>query len=128
MSFLRDNVWNEDIASQLASVLADITTADDMRAVLSDLLTNQEIIKLGRRLEAAKMLVAGVAYDEVCIRNAMSSRTLTRINQNLTSGSFGYPLALQKRGLHIGARRVGSSDQSMRAAYEMVSTSDGRHR
>jgi TrpR-related protein YerC/YecD len=114
------NIWETDEAAQLAHVLANVNRLEDMQAVLRDLLTDKEIATLARRLESAKQLASGVAYQDVIRNTGMSSRTLTKVNQKLTSGSFGYPLALRPLGLVISMKRSGNSDRNRRAVYERV--------
>lgn len=123
------NIWETHEAAQLAHALADVNRLEDMQAVLRDLLTDKEIATLARRLESVKQLASGVAYQDVIRNTGMSSRTLTKVNQKLTSGSFGYPLALRSLGLGISMKRSGTGDRSRRAVYERINRGDmgGRH-
>ena len=95
-----DQFWNEPVPAQLVQVLAGIDDAPTMRKFLRDVLTEKEIIEISARLEAARLLRAGVTYTEIVERTRLSSRTVARISSWLRSGNNGYAAALKQIDAH----------------------------
>ena len=89
--------FSVDEAKSLIKAFVTIDNEKDCKLFLGDLLTPQEVEDLSRRLEAARLLNEGVAFDEVCKRMKMSSLTLTRIYRGWKKGS-GYKLIFKKLG------------------------------
>ena len=87
-------VWQDNNAQQFADVLADIDDAQSMKNFLRDVMTEKEIIEISSRLEAAKMLKAGVKYTTIVEETKLSSRTIARISEWLKNGCKGYDKAL----------------------------------
>ncbi len=97
-------VWQEYNAQQFAGVLADIGDVRSMKNFLRDVMTEKEIIEISSRLEAAKMLKAGVKYTIIAEETKLSSRTIARISEWLKNGCKGYDEALtlvNKNHTHI---------------------------
>lgn len=86
----KDTLWSNDIAAQLATVLAGIADDVAMKAFLRDVMTEKEIIEVSARLEAARMLRAGNTYSDIIARTKLSSRTIARIKGWMQNGSGGY--------------------------------------
>lgn len=100
---MQDNsssVWDTETAAQLATVLAAIGDVQVMQNFLRDALTEKEIIEIGARLEAAKMLQQGKKYTEIIEKTKLSSRTIARISGWMQNGSNGYESALTIITLH----------------------------
>ena len=87
-------VWQDNNAQQFADVLADIGDSQSMKNFLRDVMTEKEIIEISSRLEAAKMLRAGVKYTTIAEETKLSSRTIARISEWLKNGCKGYDEAL----------------------------------
>lgn len=87
-------VWQDSNAQQFAGVLADIGDVQSMKNFLRDVMTEKEIIEISSRLEAAKMLKAGVKYTTIAEETKLSSRTIARISEWLKNGCKGYDEAL----------------------------------
>jgi len=98
----KNAVWKTKSAQQFADVLADIPDVSVMKKFLRDVMTETEIIELGRRLEAAKLLQTGTKYTDVTKITKLSSRTVARISDWLQNGCNGYEVALQIINKHHG--------------------------
>jgi uncharacterized protein YerC len=85
---------------KLVWVLASLNSKLAIKAVLLDLLTEQEIAMISSRLEAARLLALKTNYQEITKMTGLSSRTIARINSLVKNGHYGYYLALKKLGLH----------------------------
>ena len=88
------SVMEQEMPEQLAEVLCSITDIDTMSRFLRDVMTEKELIEVGARFEAAKMLTAGETYVAVIKRTKLSSRTVARISEWLQNGTGGYAAAL----------------------------------
>ncbi len=55
----KNDIWKDEQLRQLADVLASISDPNEIRAFLRDVMTQKEIIEVGARLQAAKMLSKG---------------------------------------------------------------------
>ena len=93
-------VWQDNSTTQFASVLTDIDDAQLMKKFLRDVMTEKEIIEISSRLEAAKMLRAGVKYTTISDETKLSSRTIARISEWLKYGCKGYDVALMVINKH----------------------------
>jgi len=58
-------------------------------------MTEKEILEIGARLEAAKMLKDGKKYIDISKRTNLSSRTVARISNWLKNGCKGYKEAIK---------------------------------
>jgi uncharacterized protein YerC len=60
----KNDIWKDEQLRQLADVLASISDPNEIRAFLRDVMTQKEIIEVGARLQAAKMLSKGEKYAD----------------------------------------------------------------
>jgi TrpR-related protein YerC/YecD len=95
-----DAIWETDMAQQLAATFAAINNAETMQKFLRDVMTEKEIIEIGTRLEAARMLEAGQSYVEVIQKTKLSSRTVARISDWMQNGRGGYMAAVDLLNTH----------------------------
>lgn len=93
-------VLYSESAQQLVGVMTAIADKQTMQNFLRDIMTEKEIIEIGSRLEAAKMLQEGKKYTEIIGKTKLSSRTVARINQWLQNGCDGYSAALKITNNH----------------------------
>lgn len=89
-----DKVWKSKDATQFARVLCEISDIKTMQNFLRDVMTEKEIIGIGARLEAAKMLSSGEKYENITSKTKLSSRTVARISEWLQNGCNGYNKAI----------------------------------
>jgi TrpR-related protein YerC/YecD len=68
-----------------------------MTAFLHDLCTTAELDAMGQRLQVARLVSDGVAYQEISRRTGASTATVTRVAHWLRYGEGGYGAVL-KRG------------------------------
>lgn len=86
----KNDIWKDEQARQLANVLASIEDSNEMRAFLRDAMTQKEIVEVGARLQAAKMLSKGEKYADIIEATKLSSRTVARISDWMRNGTGGY--------------------------------------
>lgn len=86
----KNDIWKDEQARQLADVLASIEDSNEMRAFLRDVMTQKEIVEVGARLQAAKMLSKSEKYADIIEATKLSSRTVARISDWMRNGTGGY--------------------------------------
>ena len=85
----------EDVR-RLAEALLTLETEEDAVGFLEDLLTYREIQDAAQRLEVARLLRKGEAYQEIIGKTGASSATISRVNRALTYGPGGYGTVLSR--------------------------------
>ncbi len=92
--------WNTKENKQLVEAILALTSADEARRFLRDLMTEGEIEEFGKRLEAASLLSRRVQYSTIIARTGLSSTTVARISKWLKGSLGGYRLVLARLSHH----------------------------
>jgi len=82
---------DEQMISELFSVITSLESEEDCRKLFSDLCTNKEIEQMAQRIKAAKLLSQGKTYEQVKAECDISSATLSRVSHCVKYGE-GYSL------------------------------------
>ncbi|PIR86667.1 MAG: TrpR, YerC/YecD [Candidatus Harrisonbacteria bacterium CG10_big_fil_rev_8_21_14_0_10_49_15] len=82
--------WNTKQTTELIDALLALKDRGQARRFLRDLMTEKELVELGSRWAAARMLAKKVPYTEITKQTGLSSRTVARISQWLNKGMGGY--------------------------------------
>lgn len=82
--------------SSLVEAFSKLNTEDEIKALLSDILTRSEQETLLMRLKVAKMLDSGTAYKEIEKTTGASSATIAKISEYLKYGYDGYRTVLDR--------------------------------
>ncbi|MDR7544473.1 MAG: YerC/YecD family TrpR-related protein [Armatimonadota bacterium] len=90
------------LVDRLCRALLTLKTVEECYRLLEDLCTVSEIKALAARLEVARLLDAGLTYEEIARRTGASSATISRVRRFLEYGADGYRLVLDRlsRGHH----------------------------
>jgi len=91
------NPETADRFNDLVAAFARLRDPDVVAAFLRDLCTAAELDAMGQRLQVARLVNMGVAYQEISRRTGASTATVTRVAQWLHHGEGGYGAVL-KRG------------------------------
>lgn len=86
----------EDKIQQLYELIASMKTAEECRALFSDLCTEKEVEKMAERVYAARLLLEGKTYQQVTAQGNISSATLSRVSRSVQYGK-GYSRFLKKQ-------------------------------
>ena len=100
----KNDIWKDEQLRQLADVLASISDPNEIRAFLRDVMTQREIIEVGARLQAAKMLSKGEKYADIIATTKLSSRTVARISDWMQNGTGGYKNVFEHHSHVLPAR------------------------
>lgn len=82
-------VKNEQTELLMNAVL-QLTTVDDAYRFFEDICTIAEVKSMAQRIEVARLLRAGVTYQEIAKETGASSATISRVNRALLYGANGY--------------------------------------
>lgn len=93
-----ETTWRTPAVEQLADALVEIDDRETMLAFLRDVCSFTELGALAQRLEAARLVDAGLPYAEVAKRLGASTATVTRVAQWLRHGEGGYRAVLDRLG------------------------------
>ena len=88
----RDNSKTKDL---IQAILA-LKNSKEAKMFLRDLLTEKELIELGNRWKAARMLDDKIPYSKIIENTGLSSTTVARISRWLKNGMGGYRLVLNR--------------------------------
>ncbi|MBQ2205056.1 MAG: TrpR-related protein YerC/YecD [Lachnospiraceae bacterium] len=79
--------------------IINLKNRKDCYDFFEDVCTIKEILDMSKRLEAAKLLNAGKAYNEIIAEIGISTATLSRVSRALNYGSGGYKKIINKKGV-----------------------------
>lgn len=88
--------WCNKNTDRLISAILSCRKEADLKAFLRDLLTAEEIVELGKRLQVANLLAQEMPYSHIEKLTGMSSTTIARISKWLKKGLGGYQKVLSR--------------------------------
>lgn len=91
----------DEQSEKLVETLLSMRTPEEMKALLTDLCTVQEIHSMSQRYAVAQMLNQKMTYDQICELTGASHATISRVSRSLMWGAGGYELALEREKEHI---------------------------
>ncbi len=74
----------------LMEAVLQLQSAEDAYRFFEDICTIAEVRSMAQRLEVARLLRAGVTYQEIVRETGASSATISRVNRALLYGADGY--------------------------------------
>jgi TrpR-related protein YerC/YecD len=86
--------WSSPRIRALLTALQVIRSRDEMRAFLEDLMTEQELEQLAKRLQAADMLNESIPYSIIQKETGLGSATIARVAKRLLGETGGYRMVL----------------------------------
>ena len=87
--------WSSLRARALVTSLQVIRSRDEMRAYLEDLMTEEELLLISKRLQAADMLNESIPYVLIQKETGLGSATIARVAKKLSGESGGYRIVLE---------------------------------
>ena len=82
--------WHNQSTDELCEALLALKTKEECYAFFEDICTIAELKSMAQRIEVARMLRAGVTYQEIAKETGASSATISRVNRALLYGADGY--------------------------------------
>lgn len=86
----------DDLTDKLFEAILTLETVDECYRFFEDLATISEIKALAQRLEVAKMLDAGMTYEDIVAATGASTATISRVKKCLNYGADGYRVVLER--------------------------------
>lgn len=86
----------DDLIDKLFEAILTLETVDECYRFFEDLATISEIKALAQRLEVAKMLDAGLTYEDIVESTGASTATISRVKKCLHYGADGYRIVLER--------------------------------
>ena len=101
--------WKNPKTKKLIEAVLALKDGKEARMFFHDLLTEKEILEMGNRWKAARMLDKKIPYSEIIKETGLSSTTIARISKWLKNGLGGYELMLKRisRNHHEALSRRG---------------------
>ncbi len=81
---------------ELYRALTTLRTPEEFHRFFLDLCTQAELNAMEQRYEVAKMLHAGMIYNDILAATKASSATVSRVNRSLINGEGAYELSFER--------------------------------
>lgn len=94
------NKWDTKKTEELYKTILSLKNMKDAKDFFRDLLTEQEIIEMGNRWRAARLLDQNIPYSNIIGETGLSSTTVARISKWLKTGKGGYKKMIKKNKGH----------------------------
>ena len=78
----------------LMDAMLQLQSREDAYRFFEDICTIAEVKSMAQRIEVARLLRAGVTYQEIAKETGASSATISRVNRALLYGADGYSRVL----------------------------------
>ncbi len=105
------DVQSDVLVIDLFAAMSSIDTSQEAGLVLRDLMSNQEIANMARRLRIAVMLVCGCSYDEIGNSIGAAPATIAKVSRWLDVRGNGYRLVISRMGDAAKIMEIVRSDQ-----------------
>jgi TrpR-related protein YerC/YecD len=79
-----------DQTDLLMEAVQQLQSTEDAYRFFEDICTIAEVKSMAQRIEVARLLRAGVTYQEIAKETGASSATISRVNRALLYGADGY--------------------------------------
>lgn len=86
----------DELTDRLFEAILTLESVDECYRFFEDLATISEIKALAQRLEVAKMLDAGMTYEDIVAATGASTATISRVKKCLHYGADGYRVVLER--------------------------------
>lgn len=104
-----------DFAKALSTLKNSVETAN----FIKDILSEQEVIMLARRLQIARLLDGGLTYEQIKQAIKASETTIAKVHTWLKLYGDGYRLVLKRTKPERSASEFGQSWQKLKRKYPM---------
>ena len=86
--------FHKTLTDNLFRAVLSLETVEECYKFFEDVCTIKEIQEIAQRLEVARLLGEGRAYNDVAKQTGASTATISRVNKCISYGSGGYKLVL----------------------------------
>ena len=92
------------LLDEFYSIITLLETKDEVKNFFKDLLSISEALMIARRIQIAKMLVAGMNYDNIHSEIGAGFATIASVQRWLDAGFGGYMKALENLGKKLAEK------------------------
>ena len=86
----------QKLLAAIYTVMAKLTTPQEVDLFFKELLSPSELLMLARRLRIAQMLIEGETYANIKQELHVGLQTITNVNHWIEQGGRGYRQAIKK--------------------------------
>ena len=97
MDHQSDNPDHHCIYDDLFKSLCLIENKDELKLLMEDLCTPQELKSMSERWRVAQLVDKGISYRKINEMTGVSTATITRVSRSLSLGSGGYKLLIDAK-------------------------------
>ncbi len=87
---------HSDPNCEMYRAILELKTPEECHRFLCDLCTQAELNAIEQRYEVAKMLSAGMIYNDILAQTNASSATISRVNRSLVNGCGAYEMVFER--------------------------------
>lgn len=91
--------FDKELTDNLFRAVLSLKSLEECYCFFEDVCTIKEIQEIAQRLEVARLLGEGRAYNDVAKQTGASTTTISRVNKCISYGSGGYKMVLGRIGL-----------------------------
>lgn len=84
------------LTDNLFHAVLSLESIEECYKFFEDVCTIKEIQEIAQRLEVARLLKEGKAYNDVAKETGASTATISRVNKCISYGSGGYQIVLER--------------------------------
>lgn len=88
--------FQKELTDNLFQAVLSLESLEECYQFFEDVCTIKEIQEIAQRLEVARLLGEGRAYNDVAKKTGASTATISRVNKCISYGSGGYKLVLSR--------------------------------
>jgi TrpR-related protein YerC/YecD len=94
----KNAIWTEieQKSPELLDVFLALENKDEMKAFFRDLMSERDLREFAMRWEVAKMLDAGVTYEQIKEKTGAAMDTISKISRWLKEGCGGYKMMIER--------------------------------
>lgn len=81
---------------ELYRAMMVLRSPEEFYSFFLDLCTQSELNAMEQRYEVAKMLYAGLIYNDILSKTSASSATISRVNRSLNNGEGAYEMVFER--------------------------------
>lgn len=90
--------FEKKLTDNLFRAVLSLQSVEECYQFFEDVCTIKEIQEIAQRLEVARLLREGKAYNDVAKQTGASTATISRVNKCISYGSGGYQIVLERLG------------------------------
>ncbi len=94
----KNEIWSEieQKSPDLLKVFLSLKNEDELKAFFRDLMSERDVREFAMRWEVAKMLDAGITYEQIQEKTGAAMDTISKISRWLKEGCGGYKMMIER--------------------------------